>query len=92
MRIPLVNIRLTINMTTVASLFDKLILCQPTHHGHEGIFFCNSGEIETSRIMAALADAFYTAGIFEHAHPKAMLESVFETAPVSSPYLDILHQ
>lgn len=67
----------------MASLFELILLHEPADHGPNGIFFCVNGEIEACEITAALAEAFYEAGITKEAEAVPLPEDQYEKAPVS---------
>lgn len=71
-------------MNLVASLFDMILLREPADHGPDGLFFCMNGEVEAGRITAALAEAFYTAGVFENTQAVPLPESDLKAGPVST--------
>ncbi|CAI6094605.1 unnamed protein product [Clonostachys chloroleuca] len=72
-----------VHVEDVASLFDMILLREPADHGPDGLFFCMNGEVEAGRITAALAEAFYTAGVFENTQAVPLPESDLKAGPVT---------
>lgn len=68
----------------MATLFHKILLHEPSDHGPDGLFFAENGEIEAGHVTAALAVAFYAAGIFESPQETSLPTLEFEAGPVSA--------